>query len=89
MAFEKIHKGYTIEQIFWWVKRLGHNVSMRVEAGEYRLVFAHKSCGTQELYGSLWVVAKNAIEALGSAVRRADRLAEEAFAIEFPESTSA
>ncbi|PLR29158.1 hypothetical protein CYR55_22970, partial [Chimaeribacter californicus] len=71
MAFEKIHNGYSIEQIFWWVKRLAYNVSLRVEAEEYRLVFSHKSCGTQELYGSLWVVAKNAIEALGSAVRRA------------------
>lgn len=89
MAADKTHHGYTLEEIFWWIKRLGKNVSLHTEAGEYRMVFSHRTCGTQELYGSIWSVAKSAVEALATAIGSADRIDLEAFACEFPESVSA
>ena len=89
MAAEKTHHGYTLEEIFWWVKRLGKNVALHTEAGQYRMVFSHRTCGTQDLYGSIWTVAKNAVEALATAIGSADHLDLEAFAKEFPESVSA
>ncbi|WP_147200822.1 hypothetical protein [Pantoea sp. CCBC3-3-1] len=88
MAAEKTYKGYTLDQVMWWVKRLGQNVALRVEAGEYRLIFSHKTCGTQELYGSFWTCAQNAVEALATAIRRADNADIEAYAAEYPESVS-
>lgn len=89
MATEKTYRGYNLEEILWWVKRLGKNLSMHTEAGEFRLVFSHKSCGTQELYGSIWTVAKNAMDAIASAVDSAELSDMEAFAQDFPESVSA
>jgi hypothetical protein len=88
MPTDKQYRGYTLEEIFWWVKRLSENFSMRIEAGEFRLVFSHKSCGTQELYGKLWTIAKNALDALKSAIKAASSGDLEAYAEEFPQSES-
>ena len=89
MAEEQQYRGYTLNEIFWWVKRLGENFSMRIEAGEFRLVFSHKTCGTQELYGKLWTVAKNSLDALLPAIKAANHVDLEAYADEFPQSESA
>lgn len=89
MAAEKTHHGYTLEEIMWWVKRLGKNFSLRVEASEFRMIFSNASCGTQEFYGSVWTCAKNAMDALATAVGKADHTDLEAFAAAFPESVSA
>ncbi|HHA1396925.1 hypothetical protein [Enterobacter soli] len=88
MREEKTHKGYTLEEILWWAKRLGNNFSLRVEMGQFRMVFSHKSCGTQEFYGSIWTIAKNAMDALASAIGKADHADLDAFAHEFPECAS-